>query len=592
MRVWELLIPLILFLIAFIPRFLTAKKLRMTWEEIYPLCGCIFLKNIVTLNFSPKAWNFMPRPPVLMYLYGLGYSIYTFIRASLKYGLRKLNYGLLVTEASSLTSSSSSLVAMRLPPVILGSLSSVIVYAFALDLFGDIRIALLSALILALTPHFIAQSSVAASDGGLASFWLFTSWSLYRAITLESFWYLLLSAILLGLTLGSKETGFLYPLATMPWLVFSSLVNYELLHALRLIFIWLLIGMVVLYVCWPFIWRKPLTNLLWLVRAYTNIPRGLHAAGFYRGTSKPKPDFYVVNLIVTSPLYLLPLYAVGMLEVAFHSNAISSILLFSWVLIPLVILSLPITEYRDGVRQIMFILPALSIFAGAGLWGVVNYLSQVFPEFGWIAYLSAIAVVGLIAFECFTIHPYYLDYYNQLVGGIKGAANNYLVGWWGNGMGPALAYVDQHAPLNSTIWIYGPKTTAFYHSKRVNLETSFQDGPFFTAIPPLPSGFTSSINERTLLSLRKGDLTFYFPYYHPNKHNGLRLDQLSSENVSYIIIYRRQSYPGQVDPGNYKLITTLLEHHNPAYTVRIKGIEYCWVFDVKSIKHMLAMKPV
>ena len=92
-----------------------------------------------------------------------------------------------------------------------------------------------------------------------------------------------------------------------------------------------------------------------------------------------------------------------------------------------------------------------------------------------------------------------------------------------------------------------------------------------------------SIDEKTPLSTKKGDLTFYFPYYYPNQHDGLNPDQLIFNKVSHVLVYRRSTYPGIIDKGNYRLINTLFNNFRPAHIVKIKKVEISWIFDVKSI---------
>lgn len=570
------MIPVIIFLIAFVPRVLSAKKTCMTWDELsYPLSGIIYLKNVVESNFSSATWSFNPRPPILMYLYGLFYAVYTSVKTVLTHGL-KLSYDTLMKEGASISSKPSTLLIIRLPSILLGCFASVITYFFSLDLSGDVRIAVLSALILTFLPRFIAQTSVAGLDGGVTFFYLLTFWLFFRAVKFNSLLYLILSGISLGFTVGSKETGAIAPSVVVLSFIYSLLNNHLSYHKILNLLLFLLIATTVLYVSWPYLWRQFLTKLFSSLGTTASYP---YANGFYRGTADLKCDFYLVNLIVTTPIFLLPLFIIGMSKmVAFPSD--NGILLL-WTIIPMGLLSLPIAEYRDGVRQILFILPALSILASFGLLGIVDYVMTVFPQFRLLDFVSISVVISLMIFECIIIHPYYLDYYNHLVGGMRGAADDYLVGWWGEGMREAISYIDQHAEKNSVVWIYGPRSTAFFHSKRVDLKKSIKDEPIF--FMTVRRGFEYSIDDRFLRTLRKGDLTFLFPYYFPDKYDGLDLIQTASDKVRYILIYRRFIYPGQVDSGNYKLVTTLTENYEPIHTVKIKAVEFCWIYDINAI---------
>ena len=52
-----------------------------------------------------------------------------------------------------------------------------------------------------------------------------------------------------------------------------------------------------------------------------------------------------------------------------------------------------------------------------------------------------------LAVACARIHPYYLDYYGEQVGGPAGVAahRRFEIAWWGEGVADAVAYVNANA---------------------------------------------------------------------------------------------------------------------------------------------------
>jgi hypothetical protein len=58
-----------------------------------------------------------------------------------------------------------------------------------------------------------------------------------------------------------------------------------------------------------------------------------------------------------------------------------------------------------------------------------------------------IAMIAYLAITCARIHPYYLDYYGEQVGGPAAVARarRFEIAWWGEGLDRAIAYVDRHA---------------------------------------------------------------------------------------------------------------------------------------------------
>ena len=67
------------------------------------------------------------------------------------------------------------------------------------------------------------------------------------------------------------------------------------------------------------------------------------------------------------------------------------------------------------------------------------------------------AALGIyLGVACVRIHPYYLDYYNEVVGGPSGAweARLFETGWWGEGMDRAVAWVNDNAPEKATSVVF------------------------------------------------------------------------------------------------------------------------------------------
>lgn len=576
-----LLVSLIIFLVAFIPRFLAARKIDMTWDEgLYAMNGMIALRNVVSLNFSTDAWGFEFHPPVMMYFYGIAYGLYTLIKNLLKHKF-SLNRDFLYREAISGFSGRQPLTVIRMPSIILGSLSSVIVYLLCLDLFGSEIVGIIAALFLALTPLFIGWSTLAMLESGITFFYLLTIWSFLRAIGQGSLLYTVLSGIALGLTFGTRETGFLLPLVVLPWLGITSLNDYMIvgweavLWRGQLVLLWLFLGLIVFYATWPWLWRNPIKQFMRNLRATSKMSSG----GSW--------NLYVTSLFASTPVTLFFLYGAGVLEVMYQATIhLESLLLLSWIVLPLVWLSLPFVPKRGG-HLVTFILPALSVVAALTVEKASMILASVLRVgigYREISLFLGFFFIGLLVFHCMTAHPYYHNYYNFVARSLDKENTIVLFGWWGEGLGEAMAYVDENAPSNTTIWVYGPKATAFYHSERVNLEGSLKGERLLYEWGKV--GADVQVDEGFRL-WRKGDLRFYFPYYHPSEHNNFAPAKLRAENVSHIVVYKWATYPPKVtaiDPGNRHTISTLKNNHVPAFTVKVKDMEVCWVYRVDDLE--------
>jgi 4-amino-4-deoxy-L-arabinose transferase-like glycosyltransferase len=578
----EFLIPLFIFILAFIPRFLATHKVDMTWDEgLYITCGAMSLKNVAARNFSSEAWSFEFHPPLMMYLYGMAYALYAFLTTMIR--RRSIpSLGSLYREGLRLFAGRRALLVARLPSVMLGSLSCVLVYFLCLDLFKSQLIGVAAALVLALTPSFIAWSSLAMLESGVAFFFLLTIWTLTRAVELNSFNYLIISGVSLGLTFGSKETGFGVPLVVIPWLVSTAfknnalLVSADVLNIGQTFLLWIALGLLTFYVTWPWLWKNPIKQFMKALRATSDMA-SRKGAGW---------SFYLSNLFMSTPLVLAFLYGVGLVEALFLSvTQPYFLLLLSWIIVPLALMSSPLVLKRGGAYEVSFVFVPLSILSSFAMYDFSKFIAENANRFSMLSVneesiflLLSLILVGLLVVTCVKIHPYYVDYYNS----VSKTHRNRLFGWWGEGMAEAVAYVDQHAPRNSSVWIYGPKATALYHSSRVNLKESVGSEPLF--YERSKAGFDVQISE-DFYTWREGDLRFCFPYYYSGKHSNLNVAQLKAENVSYIVVYRWATYDPAItamDSGNYKVVC-ILRSSPPVFTSRIKGVEVCWVYKVQDL---------
>lgn len=63
-------------------------------------------------------------------------------------------------------------------------------------------------------------------------------------------------------------------------------------------------------------------------------------------------------------------------------------------------------------------------------------------------------LVVYLAVVCARIHPYYLDYYGEHVGGPARVASerSFEIAWWGEGIGEAMDYVNRHAASRARVF--------------------------------------------------------------------------------------------------------------------------------------------
>lgn len=114
--------------------------------------------------------------------------------------------------------------------------------------------------------------------------------------------------------------------------------------------------------------------------------------------------------------------------------------------LPVLLVILKGTTLYDGIRHLLFIYPTIVVLAASG-W--TAWLSQ--RKYRWLrgaaAVLLAAGLVEVIVFDV-RFHPNQGVYFNQLVGGPRGAFAKYDMDYWGNCVFDAVAWSARMARLS------------------------------------------------------------------------------------------------------------------------------------------------
>jgi hypothetical protein len=151
---------------------------------------------------------------------------------------------------------------------------------------------------------------------------------------------------------------------------------------------------------------------------------------------------------------------------------------------------------QDGVRYVMPSVVALAVLSAAGWEALAGY-------FRWPHAFAAIgaALALYLGATLVHVHPYYLDYFAEQVGGAGTVAKHgwFETAWWGEGVDRAVDYVNEHAAPNAHVYrdCIEPAHLAWF---RYDLWTPMVRAPgeadwIVTYAPethpcPVPAGFT------------------------------------------------------------------------------------------------------
>jgi hypothetical protein len=152
--------------------------------------------------------------------------------------------------------------------------------------------------------------------------------------------------------------------------------------------------------------------------------------------------YYFRSLIFTTPTA----WIIGLIAgtvVMIQKKSIDSIFFVWWFASALLVFSL-FGVQGGGTRYIFFIYPAIGVITAVGIHFILS-------KYSWGKYLlTPIVLYGLIT--SIWIHPYYLDYYNEVVGGVKGAAKAGLeISYWGEGQREVGKYLNNSGKRNASV---------------------------------------------------------------------------------------------------------------------------------------------
>jgi len=448
---------------------------------------------------------------------------------------------------------------VRFPTVLLTSACVVGVYFFTKGLFNQ-RIALLSAILLALDPYYLAHSRVIHQDALMTSFMILSALSFLlhmkvHAVEKRRSWCcLIFSGLTAGLAFLTKSPS----LFLGPYVGVLALAIYLTKARKRRVLewqglvrfggglaLWCLIACLLFVLLWPAMWVAPLNTVTEVLsKAMVRAASPYGKDNFFMGHLVHDPGllFYpVVTLFKLTPLTLSGLLAFigfwlkGLRERRNRSltaQQLPSLALIFFVFSFTAMISLG-ADKSD--RYNLPIFPALDILAAAGFYDLARQIKsllsrQLSSTKGWprvsLQTVGLLLVLILQGGPTLAHYPYYLPYFNPLLGGGRQAARTFMVGW-GDGLDQAARYLNSEennaTELRAASWYYG----------------SF--APFFV-------GQSWPLSKRNL-------------YW---------------QDVDYAVLYLNGVQRLLPNPDIVNYFRSL----EPEHTVRLKGLDYAWIYKV------------
>jgi len=238
---------------------------------------------------------------------------------------------------------------------------------------------------------------------------------------------LIAAGVLLGLTIAIRVLG---PLPGA--IVVLNLVLQGRPRLPRTIDVYLLSAAATALLTWPYLWPAPFAHFAESIAIMANF--AWHGLVLFNGTNYAANDLPRTYLPV---LLTIQLTETTLLAIYSGATALGWMLLRRRVALELLVvvtvggllplaglIALRSTMYNN-FRQILFLLPPLLLFAGPGLNALLSSL-----RFRWMRLLVLLVLVAPGILAILDLHPYEYVYYNQLVGGVRGAEDRFDLDYW------------------------------------------------------------------------------------------------------------------------------------------------------------------
>jgi Dolichyl-phosphate-mannose-protein mannosyltransferase len=430
----------------------------------------------------------------------------------------------------------------RLAMVLFNTGALALAFLYARTLIGPLP-ALIGFTLIALDPFHLALSRLLHLDGLLSSLMLLAMLACGSYLRRRRALDLVVSGIATGLSGLTKSPGILL----IPFVAVAGILSYwrtRRATPVAALALWGIVAAATFAVLWPAMWVEPVNT----------VRRVADLADEYMGTGHSSPVFFAGTLYEDGkigpevfyfyPLTYLwrstPVAVLGMLAAAFALAFKRNLIpeqSTRWLIIGLLSFSLLFTlvltlSAKKFDRYLLPVFAPLDLVAGVGIVVVARWLWGRQARALW-RYAGALVPCLAVAIQMtgsLRTAPYYLTYYNPLMGGASHASTTMMVGW-GEGLDQAARYLNQKADasrLRIVSW-YAPGCLSYFFAG------SSSTMPFL--------GFTDADLQETV-------------------------------NDDYVVIYFTQQMQRQAP----KRLLALLEQYPVEYSVWLNGIEYVRVY--------------
>ena len=440
---WISIVVALIFIVAFGIRYISYQDVGITLDEpFYVKGGLYYVQAAANMSFFSQNWSFnYEHPPVSKYIYGVAEYLFN--------GGKYDGNAFLIAKTMS---------------IICGAITCVLIYLTGRRFFNE-YVGILAALILAFTPMMIAHNQLSNIDSPVTMMLTATMYVYLRAMRAESFKLYLASAVLLGLSLGTKYNSLLIiPVMIGSYLLYryynsggklTGTVKDMLAHPPNLPLIGLSIAIVTItfFAIWPYLWTNPIQNMQLSLAHWSSSPLPESLLG--TSIQGVPLYYYPAYFLVTTPEILLIAMVIGLLFLVRCKDSFKQTAAL-WLFLPF---AYGLSHFVMGsMRYILIIYPGLALVCAYGIYSVSGLIGGRIKNFdrasSAVSAILGLSVVVSLLLTCAYAQPLYLDYYNSLAGGYQNIYDHklFILSWWGEGVHTPVEYLETHTS-NATVSI-------------------------------------------------------------------------------------------------------------------------------------------
>lgn len=336
-----------------------------------------------------------------------------------------------------------SITPARLGTAVCFGLLTLVVCLFCTKQYGFIG-GIAAAFSLMCMPRLFGHAHLAALDLITALMCTASIVSVIWAGKREKWYGFLLAGIVWGMALLTRFHGLL----CLPSIGGYMIYRWRRRALLPLV-LWFVAGIIAFFIGWPWLWLDPLGHIRQYLISST---QRIHIHTFYLGRiwdDTAVPWHYPwIMFLVTLPVGIIVLGTLGIVSLrpqrrlaAKCGNQTSEEeLAAGWLVVGticlfLLVFSVPGVPVYDGVRLFLPVYPLWAILVGRGVSVFWQFLNRIMPGKYLLLACTLCLFLALQATGTLWFRPFWLSYYNCLVGGLWGAETlGFEINYWGDAL--------------------------------------------------------------------------------------------------------------------------------------------------------------